>query len=160
MQLEIPGGDDEEELSRPPAASTKVPSQMEIDAQQDENTTQDADIDEEADTANRQRAEFQDKIRREKEAASVGMEEDDDADTQNRQDAAAAAPTPIDVDTEADADARKFQKQYQTLLEQEAKLKQEREAFLNGSWRQPNFVDAAKRKLAEQARRFRERRGR
>ena len=85
MQLEIPGGDDEEELSRPPAASTKVPYQMEIDAQEDEDTAQEVEIDEEADTANRQRAEFLDKIRREKEAATVGMQEDDDADAQNRQ---------------------------------------------------------------------------
>jgi hypothetical protein len=71
MQLEIPGGDDEEELSRPPAASTKVPYQMEIDAQEDEDTAQEVEIDEEADTANRQRAEFLDKIRREKEHSEL-----------------------------------------------------------------------------------------
>jgi hypothetical protein len=134
MQLEIPGGDDVQELiSRPPAASTEVPAQMAIDAEEDEDTAQDVDIDEEGDDANRETAKFQDKIRREKEAATVGMEEDDDADAQNRQDAAAAAPTPIEVDTEGDADARKFQKKYQELKEKEARIKKETEAFVNGS---------------------------
>jgi hypothetical protein len=141
----------EEELFRPPAASTEVPAQMAIDAEEDEDTAQDVDIDEEGDDANRETAKFQDEIRREKEAATVGMEEDDDADAQNRQDAAAAAPAPIEVDTEGDADARKFQKEYQELKKKEARIKKETEAFINGSWRQPNFVDEAKRKLAEQA---------